>query len=52
MKEIIFKYLNDIKNLTSLSEGNYSYMIEAENEDLQEISEELEKEIKTYLESL
>lgn len=49
MKDIIINILNKYSENTSLSEGHYAYMIEADEQTLKEIAGEIEKEIKDVL---
>jgi len=49
MKEIILNILKEYKDYTALSEGHYEYMISGDDETLEEIAQEIEKELKINL---
>ena len=46
MKEVILNILKQYKENISLSEGHYDYMIWGDDETLEEIAQQVEKEIK------
>ena len=49
MKEVILNILKQYKENVSLSEGHFDYMIWGDDEILEEIAQQVEKEIKKSL---
>lgn len=49
MKDIIINILKQYSEPTSLAEGNFEYMISADSENLNDIANQIEKEIKESL---
>jgi hypothetical protein len=49
MKDTIIKILNSYKENISLSEGHYDYLIWGDNETIEQIAQEIEKELKINL---
>jgi hypothetical protein len=49
MKEIIIKILNSYKENVSLSEGHNDYLIWGDIENIEQIAQEIEKELKINL---
>ncbi len=50
MKELIVNILKQYKENTSLSEEHYAYMIEGDDETLNEIASEIEKALNNLVE--
>lgn len=46
MKEVILNILKQYKENISLSEGNYAYMIEGDDETLRDIARQIQKELE------
>ena len=52
MKDLIVNILKQYKELTSLSEGDYDYMIYGDDENLNEIAQEIEKALNNLVEQI
>ena len=46
METLIINILKQYKDYTSLSEGNYTYMIEGNDETLRDIARQIQKELE------
>ena len=46
METLIINILKQYKECTSLSEGNYAYMIEGDDETLRDIARQIQKELE------
>jgi hypothetical protein len=49
MKEIIINILKQYKENTALSEGHYEYMIWGDDETIEDIAQQIEKELNNNL---